>query len=858
MDQVLVSLGRWKQERTGWGQPGLLSWLVVLGVAVLGWSRAGGVLAQDEPPRSPAVFTSQGTMNFQGELTDTAGTPLNGSYDMRFALYDAGSGGSKPWPPGALYEEHLAIPVSKGLFTVQLGSGYAMDATVFNNGGDRHLQIWICATGTGCTIFDDLGRLPVSSAAYAQTLHLPAALEDSASGYLLSVTNSSVSGQGGVYGRVTATTGGSAGLFGQSDSVAGSGVLGWATASSGTAFGVLGQTASSSGRGIYGYAYNSSGNNIGVYGRSDGTGGSGLFGLASATSGSTHGVYGQSNSNGGTGIYGAATATSGTTIGVEGESNSPTGYGLFGFATASTGTNYGVAGQSNSTAGRAVYGLANATSGTTYAVYGQNNSTAGRGVYGIANATSGTTFGVYGESSSSSGRGVYGLAAATTGTTTGVFGQSDSTSGTGIFGVAGAASGTTYGVYGLSSSTTGRGVNGFANATSGTTYGVYGQSNSSSGRGVYGLALATTGTTFGLYGESESSGGRGVYGLAEATTGVTYGVLGQSDSTAGSGVFGLAGAASGTTTGVYGLSSSTAGRGVFGFANSSSGDTYGVYGQSSSNFGTGVYGRATATGGATFGTGVFGWSDSGGGYGVTGVAPNNIGVEGGGVVGVRGTSDDTSGYGVYGWNLATTGTPIGVYGAVSIGGNSPGYAGYFNGRVRVVGDFAVTGGKSFLIDHPLDPANQYLYHYNLEGPEPFNVYRGTAILDANGQAWAQLPAYFETINRDFHYLLTPVGAAMPNLHIAAPVITGVSDNQFKISGGVPGGQVSWLVTAVRNDPWMRDNGFETETAKPEGEQGTYLYPEGYGQPVEAGLSYQHQMDSPHYYPAAAEGEPATP
>lgn len=113
-------------------------------------------------------------MNFQGELTDTAGNPLNGSYDMRFAIYDASSGRAKSWPSSVLYEEHLAVPVVKGLFTIQLGSSYEIDANVFNNGGDRYLQIWICATGTGCTTFDDLGRLPVSSSAYAQTLHLPA------------------------------------------------------------------------------------------------------------------------------------------------------------------------------------------------------------------------------------------------------------------------------------------------------------------------------------------------------------------------------------------------------------------------------------------------------------------------------------------------------------------------------------------------------------------------------------------------------------------------------------------------------------------------------------------------------------
>jgi len=79
---------------------------------------------------------------------------------------------------------------------------------------------------------------------------------------------------------------------------------------------------------------------------------------------------------------------------------------------------------------------------------------------------------------------------------------------------------------------------------------------------------------------------------------------------------------------------------------------------------------------------------------------------------------------------------------------------------------------------------------------------------------------------------------MPNLHIAQEI----QGNAFRIAGGVPGKKVSWEVTAVRNDPYVRDHPVQAEVDKPAGERGTYLYPEGYGQPQEMGLDYQRNRD----------------
>ncbi len=90
----------------------------------------------------------------------------------------------------------------------------------------------------------------------------------------------------------------------------------------------------------------------------------------------------------------------------------------------------------------------------------------------------------------------------------------------------------------------------------------------------------------------------------------------------------------------------------------------------------------------------------------------------------------------------------------------------------------------------------------------------------------------------FRYQLTPIGAPMPNLYIAQEI----QGNRFQIAGGVPGQKVSWEVTAVRNDPYLRDHPVQAEVDKPAEECGTYLYPQGYGQPEEMGLDYQRNAD----------------
>ncbi|BCW95411.1 MAG: hypothetical protein WHS44_00275 [Fimbriimonadales bacterium] len=323
--------------------------------------------------------------------------------------------------------------------------------------------------------------------------------------------------------------------------------------------------------------------------------------------------------------------------------------------------------------------------------------------------------------------------------------------------------------------------------------------NATGDRSIYSLHSAVSGFAVGVWGEVWSNSGFGVLGFAPSGTGLTYGVFGQNNSSSGRGVGGLSVSSTGFCYGVYGEARSSQGAGVFGVITAQTGVNQGVYGQASSVNGRGVFGHALATTGLNYG--------------------------------VLGRTESVSGIGVSGFAAATAGTTYGVYGAV----NSPEGFG-----VYAQGDMGASGLKSFRIDHPLRPETHYLYHYCTEAPEPLNAYSGVATLDTRGEAWVQLPNYFEAINRDPRYTLTPLGAPMPNLHVAVEI----QGNRFKIAGGAPGRRVSWRVEAIRNDPYVQRRGFQTEREKPREHQGKYLHPELYGQPKERAIHLETPISTP--------------
>jgi hypothetical protein len=158
------------------------------------------------------------------------------------------------------------------------------------------------------------------------------------------------------------------------------------------------------------------------------------------------------------------------------------------------------------------------------------------------------------------------------------------------------------------------------------------------------------------------------------------------------------------------------------------------------------------------------------------------------------------------------------------------YAGQFAGDVQVTGTLS-KGGGAFQIDHPLDPANKYLLHSFVESPDMMNIYNGNVTLDASGEASVTMPDWFESLNRDFRYQLTAIGAPGPNLYVAQEIV----GNRFTIAGGTPNGKVSWQVTGIRQDPWANANRIPVEKDKAPHEIGRYLHPAARGLSSEMGV-----------------------
>lgn len=143
------------------------------------------------------------------------------------------------------------------------------------------------------------------------------------------------------------------------------------------------------------------------------------------------------------------------------------------------------------------------------------------------------------------------------------------------------------------------------------------------------------------------------------------------------------------------------------------------------------------------------------------------------------------------------------------------------GNVSVLDNLS-KGSGTFLIDDPIDPANKLLYHSFVESPDALNEYAGTSIIGANGEATIKLPDYFEALNGNYQYFVRPVDKPMPNLHIKQEV----QDNVFVVGGGAPGGEVSWMVTGVRHDPYILAHPIVPEVEKGPGQlvdKGQYLF-----------------------------------
>jgi hypothetical protein len=354
--------------------------------------------------------------------------------------------------------------------------------------------------------------------------------------------------------------------------------------------------------------------------------------------------------------------------------------------------------------------------------------------------------------------------------------------------------------------------------------------------------------TYGAVGPAGPAGPAGATGVTGAT-----GPAGPAGPTgpqgpAGTGFFSLpfSGSATYTTTCVFCITNKAPERAAIG----------GQGGQANAGAGTGGSG-VNAAGGASNGTsgnvsvGGAGISAAGGdgiaaldtgGSGVNTIGGNASGSSGTGGAGVTAHggagSENLGGDGiqVYGGS-GPSGGGDGIY-AEGGSGALQSYAGDFDGDVTVNGALSKSGG-SFKIDHPLDPANKYLYHSFVESPDMMNIYNGNVTTDGSGTAIVSMPAWFEALNTDFRYQLTVIGQ-----FAQAMVAAKMNNSSFTIKTNKPGVEVSWQVTGIRQDAWANAHRIQVEVEKAPQDQGHYLHPELFGHQGEPNIAETHHVRTP--------------
>jgi len=117
------------------------------------------------------------------------------------------------------------------------------------------------------------------------------------------------------------------------------------------------------------------------------------------------------------------------------------------------------------------------------------------------------------------------------------------------------------------------------------------------------------------------------------------------------------------------------------------------------------------------------------------------------------------------------------------------------------------------------------------------VYDGVVTTDARGEATVELPPYFGALNRDLRYQLTPVGVAMPDLHVSGTVAA----NRFTIAGAEASSEVCWQISGIRQDAYSEAHPLVVESAKKGREKGKYLNPVEHGKPESAGVDYPSRV-----------------
>ena len=196
---------------------------------------------------------------------------------------------------------------------------------------------------------------------------------------------------------------------------------------------------------------------------------------------------------------------------------------------------------------------------------------------------------------------------------------------------------------------------------------------------------------------------------------------------------------------------------------------------------------------------------------------------------MNGIASSPDGVGVLG--IAISSPTIGVMGV----GSGNGYGLFSEGPAKVAGNLTVTGtingavGAS-MIDHPLDPANKFLSHTFVESSEMKTIYDGVVELDGKGEGTVELPDWFEALNGDVRYQLTPISELAP-LFVRSKVKSG----RFLIAGGAAGQEVKPAGHGHPQGRLGRGAPIPVEEAKKGDVKGRYLHPEEHGQKASKGI-----------------------
>ncbi len=448
---------------------------------------------------------------------------------------------------------------------------------------------------------------------------------------------------------------------------------------------------------------------------------------------------------------------------------------------------------------------------------------------------------------------------------TGVIGACDNTD---YFGFGGVFSGGYTGVQGIVQPTGADeyfGVMGYADGGTGSNYGVYGQS-------------LNGGTNFGVVGDVSDPDGFGLYAVNADASGT--GLLARGNGEAGTYLTGGSGISSiGTNIGIYGTATAAGASAIYGDVDLA--DGFGIDGRNLNAAGTGVIGvgnngtanfLTTGSGGAfsgedgalasatnATGTGLIGIGNNLGsistltnGSGVAGNS-NAVGVYGygdatAGSIGTYGTSDAVDGWGAVGVVSSTNANSAGVYGEAFQGiyGTTTdavnGWAIYaaedlgVGGSAYITTDLNVTGTKNFLIDNPENPDNEMLRHSCIESDESLVMYRGKIELNENGEATVRMPSYFKSLTKEDE-------ATVQITCVGRPFGTGYewnSDFESFVVYGDSEREISWMVMADRDDPYMQKNKLPVIIPKDGSykgiKAGTYLDPKSYNKTNENGIN----------------------